>query len=157
MQRYIPLAIVLTALLVLAAYFGPRLYRGWQFRRDCNAMLADAQAGKLQGVIAAIDPTQQMQIGALLHQYVPADFSKSIKSLKLTRYEETEPNRVWAYITARIDQGDAPGLYECRSRWIFDGKHWRWDFLESYGAALSIDGDEQWVKLSDLVALAGQL
>jgi hypothetical protein len=157
MQRYIPFVIVLVVLIALAAYFGPRIYRGWLFRRDCNAMLAAAQAGKLQGVIAAIDQAQQMQIGTLLHQYVPTDYDKSIKSLKLTRYEESETGKVWAYITARIEQGEGQGLYECRSRWSFDGKHWRWDFLDSYGAALSLDGNEQWIKLSDLVALAGQL
>jgi hypothetical protein len=157
MQRYIPFIVIFAVLIALAVYFGPRLYRGWQFRRDCNQMLADAQAGKLQGVIAALDPAQQAQIGALLKQYVPADYNKSIKSLKLTHYEETETGKIWAYATARIDQGDGTGLYECRSRWTFDGQHWRWDFLNSYGAVLSLDGEEQWIKLSDLVAMAGQL
>lgn len=157
MQRYIPLLIILAVLISLAAYFGPRIYRGWQFRRDCNQMLADVQAGKLQAVITAIDAAQQAQIGALVYQYVPVDFNKNIQALKLTHYEESEQDKIWAYATARIDQGDGQGLYECRMRWVFDGKHWRWDFLNSFGAVLTLNGEEQWIKLSDLVRLAGQI
>jgi hypothetical protein len=157
MQRYIPFAIVLAVLIALAAYFGPRVYRGWLFRRDCDQVLADLQAGKLQAVIAAIDPAQRMQIGTLLQQYVPADFNKSIKSLKLTHFEEPENGKIWAFTTARIEHSEGIGLYEGRMRWIFDGQHWRWDFLNSYGAVLSLDGDEQWIQLSELVTLAGQL
>lgn len=158
MQRHIPVIIIVAALISLAAYFGPPLYRGMLFRRDCNRMLADAAAGKLPGVIAALDPKQRTAIGALLGQYLPPDYSQSIDSLKLSHYEETEPANIWAYVVAKIEMEGGVGIYEGRLHWTYDSKHWYWDFEGSYGAAFSAGAEQQeWIKLSDLVALAGQL
>jgi hypothetical protein len=158
MQRYIPIAVVLVTLIALSAYFGPPLYRGFLFRRDCRQMLADAQAGKLPNVIASIEAQQRQEMGDLLTRYIPQDFNQSIKSLRLSRYEETDPGKIWAYVIVKIDQGGGMGIYEGRLHWLFDGKRWYWDFGGSYGAAFSPGGDEQtWNKLGDLAALAGQL
>ncbi len=158
MQRIIPIAVLLAVLIALAAYFGPPMYRGWLFKRDCNAMLAAARAGQLSAVIAAIDPAQQHQYGALLQQYVPADYNQSIESLKLLRFEESDQGRIWANVILRVEQGDSTGLYEGRLPWRFDGRHWTWDFAGSLGAAYSPNGGQQhWIKLEELIALAGQM
>jgi hypothetical protein len=158
MQRLIPIAVLLAVLIALAAYFGPPVYRGWLFKRDCNAMLASAQVGKISPVIAAIDPGQRQQYGDLLLQYLPADYYKNIQSFKLLRYEESQPGKIWANVIMRVEQGDGTGLYEGRLPWRFDGKHWYWDFGNSMGAAYSPTGESQnWIKLEELIALAGRL
>lgn len=158
MQRIIPIAVLLTVLIALVAYFGPPVYRGWLFKRDCNAMLAAAQAGRLSTVITTIDPAQQQLYGPLLQQNVPADYFKSIESLKLLHYEESEPGKIWANVILRVEQGESIGLYEGRLPWRFDGRHWTWDFTNSLGAAYSPTSKQQdWIKLEELVALAGQL
>jgi hypothetical protein len=158
MQRYIPIAIVLVTVIVLGAYFIPPMYRGYLFRRDCRQMLADAKAGKLPAVIAAIEPQQRQEVGDLLTRYLPQDYSQNLASLKLSRFEESEPGKIWAYVVAHIEQGGSTGIYEGRLYWLFDGKHWYWDFTSSYGAPYNPGGEEQdWIKLGDLVSLAGQL
>lgn len=158
MQRIIPIAILVIVLIALAAYFGPPVYRGWLFKRDCNAMLAAVKSGQLGAVIAYIDPSQQQYCSNVVLQHVPLDYQQSIESLKIVRYEESEPGKIWANVIARIAQGEGTGLYEGRLRWLFDGKRWYWDFASSLGAAYSPSGQQQnWIKMDELAALAGQL
>jgi hypothetical protein len=156
-NRYIPPIILLVLLTGLGIYFGPGLWRTYQFNQTCNKLLSDAKAGKLSDVTAAITPGQQAQIGALLSQYVPADYNKDIESLKLVSYDKSAPETIWAIATARINQGESLGVYQAKMCWRWEKGRWWWDFDGSFGAPFSPSGEPDWIPLSNLVSLAESL
>jgi len=158
-RRWIPLLMILAGLAALGTYFGPDLYRGLLFRRDCAALLEATAAGDLSQVAAQLTPTQQSGIGALITDTVPAGYEEYIESLRMTRWWRVDKTTIWAIVTVRLGNGDGLSIYQGKLRWIYDpaARRWWWDFNGSYGAPLASSGEPVWQRLGDLIQLTEQL
>lgn len=152
--------ISLCALLLAAAlYFGPGVYRSWLFQKRCDAMLADALAGKLGKVTSYVQPDQQKLVSALFQTAVPANYTDYLSSLKLSSFgrDEGEKDVIWALVTAKLSyegggSADA-GLAQGKLRWVWNGRNWEWDFEGSYGAQFPTAGEANWVRLGDFITI----
>jgi hypothetical protein len=155
-NRLAPVLAVLILLTVMAAWFGPGLYRNWRFNQSCLQLLKAAKEGRTADVIAGIVPDQQQQIDALVKQYVPANYNKDIDSLKLTSWNisANDQQTIWAIATCRIQQGGDFGIFQCKMCWRWRDGHWWWDFNSSYGGEFSTSGEPEWTELSKLVELS---
>jgi len=155
-NRLAPVLAVLILLVVIAAWFGPGLYRNWRFNQTCLQLLKDAREGRTSAVVAGIVPTEQQQVGALVNQYVPADYYKDVDSLKLTswRVSNSDKNTIWAIATCRVKQGDGVGIFQSKMCWRWRDGHWWWDFNSSYAGEFSTSGEPEWTELSKMIDLA---
>jgi len=154
MRRYIPLAVLAAVTIVLAAVFGPGLYRGALFRRDCHALLQAAQEGRTADVLSGVIATQRQRIARLVQEHVPADYYTRIHTLKLSSFEREDSQTIWSLVICRIEDG---GVYQGKLRWIYQSGRWWWDVEQSYGAELTLSGEPAWQKFGTIIPLAEQL
>lgn len=159
MRRWIPLLMIVAGLVVLGAYFGPDLYRGMLFKRDCASLLEGAAAGDLAKVVAQLAPAQQGGIGTLITSKVPDGYHEQIESLKLTRWWRADTTTIWSVVTLRYEQGEGLGLYQGKLRWVYDpaARRWWWDFGGSYAAPYNPSGEPEWQRIGELLPKAEQL
>ena len=159
MRRWMPLLMILAGLLAVGFYFGPDLYRGSLFKRDCRAMLAAVSAGDRAMALSYIESAQQNAIAPIVMNKVPEKYFERIDSLKLSSWERADSSTIWAIVTLRLEQDGTAGLYQGKLRWVYDAaaKRWWWDFRGSYGSAYPLSGEPDWQPLSDALEFAGTL
>jgi hypothetical protein len=149
-----PLLAVGVLVLGLLAWYGPGWYRLWRFNQACQAMLSSARAGQTNQLLSYVEPAQQQQVGALLQRWLPANYQDKIVRLKLSSWKQRGEKTIYAIVTCRVNHGEGEGLYQGKLRWDWDGRQWNWDFLGSYGAEFALQGEPDWVSLSQLMTLA---
>jgi len=151
MQRFAPLLAVIGLLLILALMYGPQAYRNWTFQRDVETMLAAARSGNTAGMVANVDPGQQAEAKRIFDAYLPADYAQRIDRLTLSGGEDGARSGRYALVTCRMSESSNVVIYQGKLLWKWNGKHWTWDFGASQAAPLSLSGDTQWYKLSDIL------
>ena len=149
-----PLLALLLLLAGAAAYFGPGIYRGVLFRRQCRAMLEDARAGRTSAVAGYVEASQQKRIATLLSQHLPAGYHEDIRSLRLLSSLRDDSTTMWAIVGCRIERNGYAGFYQGKLLWRYELGRWWWDFEGSYAAEWGLTGEPDWVKLAELIVLA---
>ena len=159
MRRWIPLLMILVGVAALGMYFGPDLYRGALFKRDCRNMLMAASAGDRAKALSYVEASQLNAIAPIVMNQVPERYFESIASLKLSSWERADTSTIWAIVTLRLDAEGTAGLYQGKLRWVYDSaaKRWLWDFNGSYGAAYPLSGEPEWQSLSAALEYARTL
>jgi hypothetical protein len=153
MRKFIPVIILLAVALGLLAVYGPGAYQGLLFRRTIGQFITSAKAGDTAAWSALIDSGQQQRTTPQL-QRLPADYQQHIASLKLTSYERSAPDTIWAIITCRLTEDSGSGIYQGKLRWRWQNGRWEWDFTGSFAAPFSTSEEPDWVELSDMLRLA---
>jgi hypothetical protein len=157
MRSWAPLIVVLALLILLAALFGPGIYRGYLLRNTTGDLLEAALEGRTADITALVKPAQQQQVAQLIGQHLPAGYQQSISSLKLTRARIVDDSQAETLVTCKIEQGEWLGLYQGRLIWEYSQGRWEWNFEASAGAEFPLSGEPAWVKLSELMPLAESL
>ena len=157
MRNWAPLIVVLALLTLLAALFGPGLYRGILLRRSVGSLLDAVRAGRTADIVTQMVPDQQQEVAGLLAQYLPADYPEKITSLRLSSVRGEDDLRAITIVTCKINQGELTGIYQGQLVWHYRDGRWEWDFLASGGAELTLSGEPAWVRLSDLIPEAENL
>jgi len=157
MTRWLPLLIILIALVASGLYFGPNLYRGALFKRDIRGLLDAALQGDKAKALSFIESAQQNAIAPIVMNNVPDDYAQRIASLKLSSWQRADPSTIWALVTLRTDQDGVGGLYQGKLRWVYDAaaRRWLWDFTGSYGSVYPLSGEPDWRPLSEALEYAG--
>lgn len=140
----------------LLAFYGPGIYQKILFRRSISQFLAEARSGNTAGWSSYISASQQRPI-ALQLQRLPKDYQQDIASLKLTSYDQTAPDTIWAIVTLHLTESSGGAIYQGKLRWRWQQKRWVWDFTASYAAPYVPTTEPDWVKLTDMLALAEAL
>ena len=154
MKNWAPLIVVIIFIALLASLYGPGLYREYQFKRTINAMLSSARQGKLADVVLHVEKQQRQAVQLVLTTALPADYHQNIKSLRLTSLRKPMPDKFYATVTLKIEQGEVAGIYQGKLLWHYEDGQWEWDFAGSYGAAFSPSGEPQWLDLKDIISTA---
>jgi hypothetical protein len=115
--------------LALGVVYTPGLVRAWKFRTTVNAMLDDIKAGKVRNIPNYVLPEQKQQVTLLVMLPIVPHYAKEIGSLKLTSYYK-EDDHVWAVVTGKQKDGTLAG--QGKLRWVWNGKQWQFDALNSY-------------------------
>jgi hypothetical protein len=149
--------LALAGLLGAAAFFlGPKLQRQAQFKRECRAVLAAAEAGNTAPLLAACQPAQQAELAALLTGHVPANYQEYVQSIELSSHEFKGDGEAWALVTAHFAGSDFGnlGMALGRLHWVWDpaAQRWEWDPAGSFGAEYPTSGEAQWVSLEDFIS-----
>lgn len=156
MRKYIPVLILVVVALGLLALYGPGAYQRYLFLRTASQFSNSVKAGDTQTWLGMIEPDQQQLVQPHAMR-LPADYQQHIASFKLTRYEQTDPDTVWAIFTCRLAEDSGEGIYQGKLRWHWQDKHWVWDFTGSFAAPLAASGEPDWIKIEDLLRLAEAL
>jgi hypothetical protein len=150
---------MVVVLAAIGMYFGPDLYRGALFKRDCRALLEATIGGDKVKALTFIEQSQLNSIAPLVMERVPDDYQTRIVKLSLSSWERADPSTIWALVTLRTDQDGMGGLFQGKLRWVYDAgaRRWWWDFLGSYGAVHPLSGEAEWQPLSEALEYAGSL
>lgn len=157
MKSWGPLIVVLVLVAMLAALFGPGLYRSVLLRRSVRTLTTAAQAGDTAAIVALISPSQQAQASELFGQYLPDNYAERIESFRLTHVSMDDDDTGVTIVTCKVLAGEYRGIYQGQLVWHYRAGRWEWDFLGSAGAEFSPAGEPAWIRLSELVTEAGQL
>jgi hypothetical protein len=122
------LFVTLALVLALAVVYTPGLVRAWKFR-TVNAMLDDIKAGKVRNIPNYVLAEQKPAVTQLVMFPLVPHYAKEIGSLKLTSYYKEE-DHVWAVVTGKQKDGTFAG--QGKLRWVWNGKQWQFDALNSY-------------------------
>ena len=154
MRRFIPLIVIVLLVGLLAAVYGPGVISAARFRGNCQSMLKDAAEGRLAGVVAVVEPSQQQEVQAMLSRYLPADYYQNITELRLIKIDRINADTMVAIVKCQVEHGAYAGIYQGRLSWRYHSGQWWWDFLKSSGAEFSLTGEPAWVALPEIMPLA---
>lgn len=157
MKNWAPLIIVIVFIAILALLFGPGIYRDMQLRTAVSDLLSATREGRTADIVALVQPSQRQEVARLFNAYLPADYQKSISSIKLSRTTKLNNGSTVTIVTCKIASGDILAIYQGQLVWHYTGGNWELDFLGSAGAEFSPAGEPAWVRLSDLMPLAENL
>lgn len=159
MTRWAPVVVIILVLAAIGIYYGPNLYRGALFKRDCRTLLEAAIAGEKARALSCIEQSQLNEVAPIVMNRVPDDYYQHIAKLRLASWERADPSTVWALVTLRTEQDGMGGLYQGKLRWVYDAeaRRWWWDFLGSYGAVHPLSGEAEWQPLSEALEYARSL
>lgn len=153
MRKYIPLLILLAVALGLLVFYGPHWYKSYLFRQAAGQFTSAVKNGDTTGWLGMVDPAQQARLQPHLNR-LPPDYAMHISSFKLSRYERSGGDTIWAIFTCRLDDASGSGVYQGKLRWRWQNGRWEWDFLGSFAAPFSISGEPEWIKLEEMLRLA---
>ena len=148
LSRFVPLFVIVALILALTAVYAPGVIRAWKFRTTVNAMLDDVEAGRVSKVPGYVIPGQKLLVTTFVNMPLVTRNVDNVGSLKLTSYYREE-NHVWAVGTGK--QKDGTLLGQGKLRWVWDGKQWQFDALNSYVSYGIGFGENQAVRIQDLL------
>jgi hypothetical protein len=147
LSRFVPLFVILALILALAIVYGPGVIRAWKFRSTVNALLDEVVAGQIKNAPSYIVPDQRQLIALFVQNPFVTSNTQNIGKLKLTSYYR-EGDHVWAVVTVKQKDG---GLGQGKLRWVWDGKQWQLDALNSYVNYGIGFGENEATRIGDLV------